>query len=103
MPRNFLFLRRRAIGDELLRLESDVAARRKWITIVPVQSPSDPVPDPSDSEVRLATEKILQMPQQKVLSVEGIRLMRERVADLEQKIASWNKILEQNPTDEAVR
>ncbi len=68
-----------------------------------MQTPSAPVPDPSDSEVRLATEKILSMPQQKVLSVEGIRLMREGIADLEQKIASWNRILEQSPFDETAR
>jgi hypothetical protein len=68
-----------------------------------MQSLLAPVPDPSDSEVRLATEKIFPIPQQKVLSVEGIRLMQERIADLEQKIASWNRILEQNPSDEAAR
>ncbi len=68
-----------------------------------MQNPSAPVPDPSDSEVRLATEKIFPIPQQKVLSAEGIRLMQERIADLEQKIASWNKILEQNSSDEAAR
>jgi hypothetical protein len=68
-----------------------------------MQNPSAPVPDPTDSEVRLATEKIFPMPQQKVLSVEGIRLMQERIADLEQKIANWNKILEENPSDEAAR
>ncbi len=68
-----------------------------------MQNPSAPVPDPSDSEVRVATEKFFPMPQQEVSSVEGIRLMQERIADLVQKIASWNKILEQNPSDEAAR
>jgi len=66
-----------------------------------MQSSSAPVPDPSNSEVRLATEWIFPMPQQKVLPVEGVRLMQERIADLEQKIAIWNRILEQNPSDEA--
>ena len=88
--------------DELVRLESVVAARRKEIIIATMQNPSAPVPDPSDSEVRLATEKIFPMLQQKV-SVEGIRRMQERIADLEQKIANWNRILEQNPSDEAAR
>ena len=68
-----------------------------------MQNPSAPVPDPSDYEVRLATEKIIPMPQQKVLPVEGVRLMQERIADLEQKIASWNRILEQHPSDESAR
>jgi len=68
-----------------------------------MKNPSAPVPDPFDSEVRLATEKIFPTPQQKLLSVEGIRLMQERIADLEQKMASWNTILEQNPSDESAR
>ena len=91
-----------AITDEFVRLERDVAAWRKKIIIAPMQNPSAPVPDPSDSEVRLATEKIFPMLQQKV-SVEGIRRMQERIADLEQKIASWNRILEQHPSDESAR
>jgi len=68
-----------------------------------MQNSSAPSPDPSDSEVRLATEKIIPMKQQKVSSDDGIRLMQERIADLEKKIASWNRILEQNPSDETAR
>ena len=68
-----------------------------------MQNPSAPVPDPSDSEVRQATELIFPIPQQKVLSAEGTRLMQERIADLEQKIAGRNRILEQSPSDEAAR
>jgi len=67
-----------------------------------MQSPSAPIPDPSDAEVRQATEKIFPGPE-KVAPQEGIRLMEERIADLIQKIPGWNRILEQNPTDETAR
>jgi len=68
-----------------------------------MQTPLAPVPDPSDSEVRLATEQIFWKSQQRVLSIEGICLMQERIADLEQKFASWNRILRQSPSDETAR
>jgi len=89
-------------GLERVR-ESDVAARKKTYILTLMQTPPAPVPDPTDSEVRLATEKIFPKSQQRVLPIEGIRLMQERIADLEQKITGWNQILEQSPSDETAR
>ncbi len=37
------------------------------------------------------------------MAIEGTRILQERSAELEQKIANWNRILEQNPSDEAAR
>jgi hypothetical protein len=68
-----------------------------------MSDPSDSTPGPSNAEVRLATERILPGPREKVALQEGIRLMEERTADLKQKIAGWNRILEQTPNDETAR
>ena len=62
----------------------------------------DSIPNLSDSEVRLATEETLPGPPETVAPQEGVRLMQERIADFKEKIAGWNRILEQNPTDETV-
>lgn len=68
-----------------------------------MSDPSSSIPGPSDAEVRLATEKILSGPREMVAPQEGMRLMQERIADLKEKIAGWNRILEQNPTHETAR
>ena len=68
-----------------------------------MSDPFSSIPGPFDAEVRLATEKILSGPREMVAPQEGVRLMQERIADLKEKIAGWNRILEQNPTDETTR
>ena len=57
------------------------------------------IPDPSEAEVRLATEKALPGPLEKLSPEDGVRLMQDRIADLTQKIAGWNRILEKALND----
>lgn len=79
-------------------------ARRNLHTLPDkLSDPSNSIPGPSDVEVRLATEKSLPGPRQMVAPQEGVRLIQEPIADLKEKIAGWNRVLEQNPIDESAR
>ncbi len=63
----------------------------------------EPIPDPSDAEVRLATEKALLGPLERLSPEDGVRLMQERITKLTQNIVGWNRILEKDPINDTAR
>ena len=59
-----------------------------------------PTPDPSDAEVRLAVQDALPRPPEKLSPEDGTRLMQDLIAELQQKIAGWSRILDTDPAND---